>query len=154
MHERCTRETSGTSPANYMKFFYVYVLKSIHKDFLYVGFTNDLKHRFLEHNNKEELSTKAYAPFDLIHYEAYRSEKDAKRRENYFKTTKGRAVLKNMLKSYFSVTRIQKKTKPENAQVCPVCEGEGEVWKSSQFYSGYTNLGMCMTCKGKGWLVY
>ena len=85
-----------------MKFFYVYVLKSIKRDFLYVGFTHNLKKRFFEHNNCEELSTKAYAPFELIHYEAYRNEKDAKRREGYFKTTKGKITLRAMLKEYFT----------------------------------------------------
>ncbi len=83
-----------------MKFFYVYVLKSINKEFIYVGITANLKKRFLEHNNKEELSTKHYAPLELIFYEAYRNEKDAKRRENYFKTTKGKATLRQMLKEY------------------------------------------------------
>jgi len=52
---------------NMTKFYYVYVLKSLKKDFLYIGFTEDLKRRFKEHNNKEELSTKHYAPFELIH---------------------------------------------------------------------------------------
>lgn len=84
-----------------MKFYYVYVLKSLTKDFLYVGFTEDLKRRFKEHNNKEELSTKHYTPFELIHYEAYSNIKDAKRRELYFKTTKGKVTLKLMLKEYF-----------------------------------------------------
>ena len=83
-----------------MKFFYVYVLKSIHEDFIYVGFTHNLKKRFYEHNNKEELSTKHYAPFELIFYEAYRNEKDAKRREEYFKTTKGKTTLRSMLREY------------------------------------------------------
>ena len=84
-----------------MKFFYIYVLKSLIKDFTYVGFTSDLRKRFKEHNNKEELSTKHYAPFDLIHFEAYKNIKDAKRREHYFKTTKGKVTLKQMLKEFF-----------------------------------------------------
>lgn len=84
-----------------MEFFYVYVLKSKEKNFIYVGFTHNLKKRFLEHNNREELSTKAYAPFELIFYEAYRNERDAKRREEYFKTTKGKTTLRTMLKEYF-----------------------------------------------------
>ena len=83
-----------------MKFYYVYVLKSTNHDFIYVGHTIDLKRRYKKHDNGEELSTKHYKPFDLIHYEAYRNIKDAKKRERYFKTTKGRAVLKNMLKEY------------------------------------------------------
>lgn len=83
-----------------MKFYYVYILKSLKDNFIYTGFTENLKRRFKEHNNKEELSTKHYAPFDLIHYEAYRNEKDAKRREEYLKTTKGKTTLKTMLKEF------------------------------------------------------
>lgn len=85
-----------------MKFFYVYVLKSINHDFIYVGFTQDLKRRFKEHNNQEELSTKHYAPFDLILFEGYKNIQDTKRREGYFKTTKGKVTLKQMLREYFS----------------------------------------------------
>lgn len=87
-----------------MKFYYVYVLKSVNFDFIYVGFTTNLKKRFQEHDNREELSTKHYAPFELIHYEAYRNQKDARRRENYFKTTKGKVTLRQMLKEYFKNT--------------------------------------------------
>jgi putative endonuclease len=83
-----------------MKFYYVYILRSLKQNFIYVGFTQNLKIRFKQHNNKEELSTKAYAPFELIHYEAYRNEKDAKRREEYLKTTKGKTTLRYMLKDY------------------------------------------------------
>ena len=84
-----------------MKFYYIYVLKSKRKEFIYVGFTSDLRRRFKEHNNKEELSTKHYAPFDLVFYEAYRSKKDAERRERYLKTTKGKQTLRTMLEDYF-----------------------------------------------------
>jgi putative endonuclease len=83
-----------------MKFYYVYILKSLHHNFIYVGFTENLKNRFNQHNRKEELSTKVYAPFELIHYEAYRNQKDAERREIYFKTTKGKTTLRYMLKEY------------------------------------------------------
>ena len=84
-----------------MKFYYVYFLKSIAHDFLYIGFTIDLRRRFKEHNNKEEISTKHYAPYDLIHYEAYKNKKDAKRREIYLKSNRGKTTLKTMLKEYF-----------------------------------------------------
>lgn len=67
-----------------MRFFYVYVIESKTKDFIYVGFTSNLKKRFKEHNNKEELSTKHYAPFTLIHYEAYRSVRDVKKKREIF----------------------------------------------------------------------
>jgi len=58
----------------------------------------------LEHNSGSEFSTKPYIPYKLIFYEAYRNEKDAKRREEYFKTTKGKTTLKTMLVEFFGFT--------------------------------------------------
>lgn len=86
---------------NFMIFHYVYILKSINNNFIYIGSTSNLRKRFEEHNRKEELSTKHYVPFGLIHYEAYRNIKDAKRRKGYLKTTKGKTTLRLMLKEYF-----------------------------------------------------
>jgi putative endonuclease len=87
-----------------MAFFYVYVLQNKSKNFVYVGFSNNLKDRFQKHNNQEVLSTKTYAPLDLIFYEAYRNKKDAERREDYFKTTKGKVTLRAMLKEFLNNT--------------------------------------------------
>ena len=78
--------------------FYVYVLKSKKKEGqLYTGYSSNLKKRFTEHNNGKSSATKPYLPWELIFYEAYKSKSDAKRREMYFKTTKGRKALKIML---------------------------------------------------------
>lgn len=82
-------------------FFYVYVLESKKTDQLYIGYTTDLKERLQEHNRGTVFSTKPYIPWNLIHYEAYRNIKDAKRRERYLKTTQGSRLLKRMLKEYF-----------------------------------------------------
>ena len=85
-----------------MKFYYVYVLKSKIKNFIYIGFSEDLKTRVKTHNKGENTSTKPYIPLELIHYEAYKNIKDAKRRELYLKSNKGKTTLKTMLKKYFS----------------------------------------------------
>ena len=61
--------------------FYVYVLKSGKDDKLYIGYTVDLKKRFLEHNQGKVESTRPRKPFDLVYYEAYASEKDEKRKQ-------------------------------------------------------------------------
>ncbi|CAN5124767.1 hypothetical protein BH09PAT2_BH09PAT2_06610 [soil metagenome] len=84
-----------------MKFYYVYVLQSINFDFIYIGYTENLKGRFTTHNNLQVLSTKHYAPLNLIHFEAYSNMKDAKRREKYLKTNKGKTTLRTMLQEYF-----------------------------------------------------
>lgn len=83
-----------------MTFYYVYVLRSLKFNFIYIGFTDNLKRRFKEHNSKLNISTKRYTPFEIIHYEAYRNEKDAKRREEYLKGNRGKTTLKTMLKEY------------------------------------------------------
>jgi len=65
--------------------FYVYLLKSKvdHKN--YIGSTNDLRKRFEEHNLGKVYSTRGRGPFELIYYEAYKSEKDARMREHNLK---------------------------------------------------------------------
>jgi putative endonuclease len=65
--------------------FYVYVLKSIKDRMLYIGSTNDLRRRFKEHNNGKVHSTKNRKPLNLIYYEAYLSEEDARKRESNLK---------------------------------------------------------------------
>jgi len=60
---------------------YVYLLKSINHNFIYIGRTDNLKKRFYEHNNYKNQSTKFYAPFNLIYYEAYANKHDAMSRE-------------------------------------------------------------------------
>lgn len=71
---------------------------------MYVGYSEALKQRFISHNNGENKSTKAYLPLEIIHYEAYRNKKDAKRREVYLKTTKGKTTLRTTLKKYLAMT--------------------------------------------------
>ncbi len=85
-----------------MKFYYVYVLYNKNRSFIYVGYSTNLKQRIIEHNKGYSKSTKGYLPLELIHYEAYKNKIDAKRREQYFKTTKGKTTLKTMLKEYFN----------------------------------------------------
>ena len=85
-----------------MKFFYVYVLNNPSKNYIYIGYSENLRSRYTSHNNGDVRSTKPYRPLVLIHYEAYRHTKDAKRREQYLKTNKGRTTLMTMLKEHFS----------------------------------------------------
>lgn len=81
--------------------FYVYCIESIKSGDLYFGYTNDLRRRFREHNQKLNFSTKHNTPWKIIYYEACLNEIDAKRREKYLKTTQGRRMMKARLKQYF-----------------------------------------------------
>ena len=89
-----------------MKFFYVYVLQSFKDGLFYIGSTNDLKRRLREHQQGKNISTEKRLPLELIYFEAHRSKKDAERRENYFKTTKGKVTLRQLLRSFLSHQQI------------------------------------------------
>ncbi len=65
--------------------FYIYLLKSDKDKDLYLGYTNNLERRIKEHNNSLVPSTKLRIPFDLIYCEGYKSEQDARHRENNLK---------------------------------------------------------------------
>ena len=78
--------------------FYVYILKSLKDNNLYIGSTNDLRRRIKEHNLGKAFATKTRRPFILLYYEAYRSENDARKREHNLKPRKRAfAQLRNRL---------------------------------------------------------
>ena len=83
-----------------MLFYYVYLLQSLKDYSWYIGYTNNLKKRFSEHNKGTNCSTKGKRPWKLIYYEACMNEVDAKNRERYLKSGMGRRYLKNRLKSF------------------------------------------------------
>jgi putative endonuclease len=75
--------------------FYVYVLRSLVNNDIYVGYTKNWKNRLNTHNKGKVRSTKAYKPWVLIYYEAYRKNKDATKRERKLKM---HAVKKELIK--------------------------------------------------------
>jgi putative endonuclease len=75
-----------------MNMFYVYVLKSDKDGSLYIGYTDDLKRRLVEHNDVKNVSTKNKIPFQLVYYEAYKSRADARHREDMLKRFSGSTV--------------------------------------------------------------
>jgi putative endonuclease len=79
--------------------YYVYVLLSSKDSKFYIGFTPDDPFKRTEkHSLGLVQATKARLPVELIYFEGHANEKDALRRERYFKTTKGKTTLKQMLK--------------------------------------------------------
>lgn len=87
--------------------YYVYILFSQKDKKLYTGYSDDLRSRYKKHSNGLVLSTKNRRPLDLIYYESYLSEKDAKQREKYLKGGKGKSELKVQLRSTFEKVDYQ-----------------------------------------------
>jgi len=77
--------------------YYVYILFLTNKQ-IYTGFTHDLRERIKQHQQGKVKFTSKRLPAELIHYEAYSKESDARRRERFLKTSEGKALLKKQIR--------------------------------------------------------
>ena len=77
--------------------WFVYVLRSLKDNNLYVGSTNDVKRRLAEHNSAKVDSTKHRIPFEIEAYIAVRDKEKAAELEQYFKTGSGKAILQKRI---------------------------------------------------------
>lgn len=81
--------------------YYVYLLKSLQNDKVYVGFTSkETKRRLDEHNIGSNAWTSQNGPFELIYYESYYCEKDARNRELFLKSGIGKKLVKLIKENY------------------------------------------------------
>jgi len=79
------------------KMYFVYVLKSKVAKKSYVGITDSLKRRLVEHNSGKNFYTKRYKPWRLIYTEKFENREQARKREKYFKSAAGRRYLKKFI---------------------------------------------------------
>ena len=77
--------------------YFVYAIKSLERNYIYVGLTDNLKRRFDQHNSGHERTTKPYAPFVLIYQVEYKTRTEARAREKYLKSGIGKEYLKSLI---------------------------------------------------------
>ena len=77
--------------------YYTYLLYSEKDGRWYTGTTRDLRARFEAHAKGRVWSTRFRRPLQLLYYEACRRQEDAKRRERYLKTGRGKRYLRQRL---------------------------------------------------------
>lgn len=78
--------------------YYTYIIRSIsYPDELYIGATENLKHRLADHNAKHCRHTSKFAPWRLECYVAFREKFQAYVFEKYLKTHSGRAFARKRL---------------------------------------------------------
>jgi putative endonuclease len=78
--------------------YFVYVLYSIKDKKRYIGFTENISFRLQQHNNGLVRSTMHRRPLILIYKESFTVKKEAKDRESFFKSGKGREFLNSVIK--------------------------------------------------------
>jgi putative endonuclease len=73
--------------------YFVYVLSSLRRKYLYVGMSNDVTRRVDQHNRGYEKTTKPFRPFTLVYTESYKTREEARKREKFLKSGLGKQYL-------------------------------------------------------------
>jgi len=76
--------------------YYVYAIRSIQRNYIYVGLSNDFNRRVHEHNAGYERTTKPYRPFEIILIEEFPTRVLARKREKYLKSGVGKEFLRSL----------------------------------------------------------
>jgi putative endonuclease len=76
--------------------FTVYVLRSKRNGRRYIGCTNDFDRRLEEHLRGQSTYTRNTGPYELVYKEEFLTLKEARKRESFLKSGKGREFLKSI----------------------------------------------------------
>ena len=74
-----------------------YVLQSISTGRYYIGYTNNLPRRMIEHNSNNTPSLRNKGPYKLIYHESYEEKHLAIARERQIKAYKGGRAFKDLI---------------------------------------------------------
>lgn len=81
--------------------YYVYLLECADDKSWYIGYSSNLKQRIGRHQKGGGgRTTSRKQNWELVYYEAYKNERDAKGRERFLKSGSGRKYLKKQLTHY------------------------------------------------------
>ena len=91
------------NPTHNLRWYFVYLLQSQKNGSIYIGCTDNLKKRILEHNRGASYHTRKYVPWEILYFEGYRNKDDAFKREQTLKLhAQGLRRLKERLRGTFA----------------------------------------------------
>lgn len=80
----------------FLNMFFVYAIRSLVHNYIYVGLTNNIERRVGQHQSGHEKTTKYYRPFQLIYVEKYSTRILAREKEKFLKSGVGKEFLKQL----------------------------------------------------------
>jgi len=78
--------------------YFVYILQSIKNNRYYIGSTNNLERRLLEHGSGKTKSLKYLRPLKIVFKKEFGSETDARAIERKLKKFKSRDIIEKIIK--------------------------------------------------------
>ncbi|OGD56054.1 hypothetical protein A2V71_03800 [Candidatus Berkelbacteria bacterium RBG_13_40_8] len=81
--------------------YYVYIIYSQKLKSKYIGYSDNIKRRVVEHQNGKSRYTKKTDDWQLVYYEGFINKSDARIEEIFLKSGKGQERIKYLLKNYF-----------------------------------------------------
>lgn len=88
-----SRDLPQADKNSFMK-YYVYILKSLKNNDIYIGSTENIEIRIKLHNSGKVKSTKFYRPWQLLERQEFDSRSEAVRQERFLKTGQQKELLK------------------------------------------------------------
>jgi putative endonuclease len=80
-----------------MEEWFVYALRSVRDNNLYIGISQNPEKRVITHNKGKTESTRNRRPFVLVYKESCNSLNEAREKEKFYKSGCGREVLKKLI---------------------------------------------------------
>ena len=77
--------------------YFVYILKSNKNGRYYIGSTNNLERRILEHNSGKTKSLKYLRPLEIVFYKEFIEEYEAKKIEKKLKRFKNKNIIERII---------------------------------------------------------
>jgi len=81
--------------------YYTYIIESITNQHWYIGHTNDIDRRLVEHNSGQNKSTKGKGPWMLIFLRSFYNNLDANRFELKLKKLRNKNFIKTEYSEFF-----------------------------------------------------
>ena len=96
-----------------MKVYFTYILQSLKDNTFYIGSSNDLNKRILEHNSGMSKYTSKKIPWKLVYYEKFVTLSEAKKRENFLKKQKNKNFYNRLVAEFDSAQLVIPSTRDD-----------------------------------------
>jgi len=80
--------------------YYIYILQSLVDDSLYIGYTQSIEQRLIQHNAGFSKYTSKKIPWKVVYTETFPSKKEAIIRERFLKRQKNRKFYDSLINNY------------------------------------------------------